>query len=72
MAFIRGMDTKNVIHLHNGVLLDYQNQLSQEMHRQMEWSRKYTDWGYPITELYEITHGMKSPKVDIGTKAQIT
>lgn len=36
MAFIRGMDTKNVIHLHNGVLLDYQNQLSQEMHRQME------------------------------------
>jgi len=29
------MDTENVVHLHSGVLITYQNQLPHETHRQM-------------------------------------
>jgi len=42
---------RNVVHLHNGVLLSYQKQWLHEIHRQMEWTRKYhPEWGYSITE----------------------
>jgi len=37
----RGMDTENVVHLHNGILLSYQKQWLQEIHRQMDGTRKY-------------------------------
>jgi len=40
VSFIRGMDTENVVHLHNGVLLSYQKRL-HEIHRQMYGTRKY-------------------------------
>jgi len=36
MPFNRGMDSKNVVHLHSGILLSYQKQRLHEIHRQME------------------------------------
>ena len=39
MPFNRGMDTENVVHLNNGVLLGYQK--LHEIHRQMNGTRKY-------------------------------
>jgi len=45
------MDSKNGVHLHNGVLLSYQKQWLHEIHKQMEWTRKYhPEWGNSITE----------------------
>jgi len=51
MLFNKGMDTENVVHLQNGILLSYQKQRLREIHRQMEWTRKYhPEWVYSITE----------------------
>ena len=51
MPFNRGMDTENVVHLHNGILLSYQKQWLYEIHRQMDGTGKYhPEWGNPITE----------------------
>jgi len=45
------MDTENVVHLHNGILLSYQKQWLYEIHRQMDGTGKYHPvWGNPITE----------------------
>jgi len=53
MPFNRGMDTENVVHLHNEILLSYQKQWLHEIHRQMDWTRKHhPEWDYPITEKY--------------------
>ena len=41
MSLNRGMDTENVVHLHNGVLLNYQKQLICEISRQMDGSEGY-------------------------------
>jgi hypothetical protein len=41
MALNRGMDTENVIYLHNGVLLSHEKQWLHEVHRQMDGTRKY-------------------------------
>jgi hypothetical protein len=37
------MDKENVIHLHNGLLLSYQNQEHYETCGQMDGSRKYPE-----------------------------
>jgi len=52
MPFNRGMDTENVVYLHNGILLlSYQKQCLYEIHRQMDGAGKYhPEWGNPITE----------------------
>lgn len=51
MPFNRGMDTENVVHLHNGILLSYQKQWLYEIHRQMVGTGKYhPEWANPITE----------------------
>jgi hypothetical protein len=41
MSFNRGMDTENVVHLHNGVLVSYCKQWIHEILRQMDRTRKY-------------------------------
>jgi len=41
MPFNRGMDTENVVHLHNGILLSYQKQRVYEIRRQMVGTGKY-------------------------------
>jgi len=51
MPFNRGMDTENVLQLHNWVLSSYQKQWLLEILRQMDGTRKYhPEWGNPITE----------------------
>ena len=51
MPFNRGMDTENVVHLHNGILLSYQKQRLYEIRRQMVGTGKYhPEWANPITE----------------------
>jgi len=46
MSFYRGMDTENVVHLHNGVLLSYYGIL-----RQMDVTSKcHLEFGNPITK----------------------
>jgi len=58
MPFNRGMDTENVEHLHNGILLIYQKQWLYEIDRQMDGTGEYhPEWGNPITKN---THGMHS------------
>jgi len=50
MPFNRKMDTENVVHLHNGILLSYQKQWLYEIHRQMDGTENYhPEWGNPIT-----------------------
>ena len=47
----RGMDTENVVHLHNRVLLSYEKQWIYEILRHMDGSRGYhPKWGNPITK----------------------
>jgi hypothetical protein len=41
MSLYRGMDTENVVYLHNAVLLSYYKQLIHEILRQMDRTRKY-------------------------------
>jgi hypothetical protein len=36
MSLNIGMDTENVAHLHNGILLSYKKQRLHEIHRQMD------------------------------------
>jgi hypothetical protein len=50
MSLNRSMDTENVVHLYNGVLLSNQKQWIHEIHRQMDGTRKYPEWGNPITK----------------------
>jgi len=58
MPFNRGMDTENVVHLHYGVLLNYQKQWLHEIHRQMDGTRKYhPDW---VTHSQKNIYGMHS------------
>ena len=41
MPFNRGMDTENVVHLHNAILISYQKQCLYKIHRQMVGTGKY-------------------------------
>jgi len=51
MPFNRGMDTENVVHLHNGILLSYQKQWLYEIHTQLDGTGKcHPEWGNPVTE----------------------
>jgi len=51
MPFNRGMDTENVVHLYNELLLSYQKQRLYEIHRQMDGTGKcHPEGGNPITE----------------------
>jgi hypothetical protein len=47
----RGLNTENVVHLHNGVLCSYQKQWIYKILRQMYGSGRYhPKWGNPITK----------------------
>jgi hypothetical protein len=51
MSLNKGMDTENVVHLHNGILLSYYKQWLHEIHRPMNGSRKYhPEWGNSVTK----------------------
>jgi hypothetical protein len=51
MSLNKGMDTENVVHLHNGVLLTYWKQWIYEILRQMDGpGGYYSVWGNPITK----------------------
>jgi hypothetical protein len=51
MSLNRGMDTENVVHSHNGVLLSNEKQWIHEILRQMDASGVYLpEWGNPITK----------------------
>ena len=51
MSLNRGMDTENVVHLHNGVLLSYYKQWIYEILGQMDVSGGYhPEWCNPITK----------------------
>jgi hypothetical protein len=51
MSLNRGMDTENVVHLYNGVLLSNKKQWIYEILRQMDVSGGYhPEWGNPITK----------------------
>jgi len=51
MSFNRGMDTENVVHLHNGILLSYLKQWLHEILRQMFGTRIYhAEWDNPVTK----------------------
>jgi len=41
MLFNRGMDTENVVQLHNGILVSYQKECLYEIHRVMVGAGKY-------------------------------
>ena len=47
----RGMDTENVVHLHNEVLLSYYKKWNHKILRQMDGSGGYhLKWGNPATK----------------------
>ena len=51
MSFSRWMDTKIVIHLHNGVLLSHQKQWLKEILKKMDASREYhPEWDNTVTK----------------------
>jgi len=51
MSFNRGMDTENVVHLHNGILLSYQKQWLHEILRHIDGTRKYhLEWWKSVTK----------------------
>ena len=51
MSLNRRMDTENVVHLHNGVLLSYLKKWIHEFLGQMDVSGGYyPEWGNPITK----------------------
>ena len=53
-----GMDTENVVHLHNGVLLKYYKQWILEILKQIDGARKYhPEWG---NQIKKNSHGMHS------------
>ena len=55
MSFIRWMDTKIVVHLHNGVQLSYQKQWLNKILKKMVASREYhPEWDNPITKRINI------------------
>jgi len=57
MSFNKGMDTENVVHLHNGALLSYQNNDFMKIIGQwMELENILSD----VTQSQKNTHGMHS------------
>jgi hypothetical protein len=51
MPLNRGMDTENVVHLHNGILLSYFKKWIYEIPRQMDGPGGYhPEWSNPITK----------------------
>jgi len=71
MLFNRGMDTENVVHLHNGVLLSYQKQWLHEILRQMDGTRIYhPEWVNLVTK--EHTWHVLTDKWIVAPKAQNT
>jgi hypothetical protein len=76
MSLNRGMDTENVVHLHNGVLHRYEKQSIYEIFRQMEWSGGYfPEWGNPntkehtwyiITDKWILAQKVRIPKIQFA------
>jgi hypothetical protein len=50
MSLNREMDTENVVHLHSGTIFCYLKQWLHEIHRQMDGTWKYPEWGNPVTK----------------------
>jgi hypothetical protein len=67
---VSGMDTENVVHLHNGVLLSNKKQWIYEIPRQMDGSGEYhPEWGNPITK--ELTWYVLTDKWILAQKLRI-
>jgi hypothetical protein len=73
MPLNRGMDTENVVHLHNAVLLRYSKEWIYEIPRQMvgpgghhpEWGNPITKelkW-YVLTDMWILTQNLRIPKI---------
>ena len=50
MFFNWGVDTENVVYLHNKVLLNNKKQWIHEILKQIDGTRKYPGWYNPITK----------------------
>jgi hypothetical protein len=58
MSLNRGMDTENVVHLHNGIVLRYWKQWLHKILRQMDVTWKYhPEWGNPVTIEHSLISG---------------
>jgi hypothetical protein len=70
MSLNRGMDTENVVNLHNGVLLSYSKQWIYEILGQMDVSGGYhSEWGNPTTK--EVTWYALTDKWILAQKLRI-
>ena len=68
--FLSRMDTENVVHLHNGVLLSYLKEWIYEISRQMDGpGGHYPEWGYPIIK--ELTWYILTDKWILAQKLSI-
>ena len=70
MPLNRGMDTENVVHLHNGVLLSYLKECIYEIPRQMDGPGGYhPERSNPITK--ELTQYVLTDKCILAQKLRI-
>jgi hypothetical protein len=70
MPLNRGMDTENVVHLLNGVLLSYLKEWIYEIPRQMDRpGGHHPEWGNPITK--ELTQYVLTDKWILAQKLRI-
>ena len=70
MSLNRGLDTENVVHLHNGVLLSYYKQWIYEILGQMDVSGGYhPEWGHLVT--IEVTWYALTDKWTLAQKPRI-
>ena len=70
MSFNRGIDTENVIHLHNGVLSSIKN--NDFMKFLGKWMELENIILSKVTQTHKNTHGMHSLYVDISPKVHKT
>jgi hypothetical protein len=81
MSLNRGMDTENMIHLHNGVLLSNKKQWIHEILRQMDVSGGYhPEWGnptkkehtwYALSDKQILAPKLRIPKVQLAKHKKI-
>ena len=81
MPLNRGMDTENVVHLHNGVLLSYLKQWIYEILGQMDVSGGYHPyWGnliteevirYALTDKWILAQKHRTPKIKFAKHKKI-
>ena len=62
MAFNGRMDTENVVHLHNGILVSYLKKNEDIMNFAGKWMEQETIILSEVTQTQKDTHGMYSLK----------